>query len=220
MIQRSFGHNAAFACLTILALAAPVPGAIAPGSAVAAPVRLDRTCGHSTNSMQQLATIDNAGEAKFQCLGLFLEGDRVVAIRLETHDFASSDRRAVAEQVQIAEFPLAVVESSHGAVLDGVPGHDAIILRGHFSRPSGKAELVTIYLYNGFTSEYRSCRITLDRTPDAGWRLVNRLNQVVSHIVVRTREIPVIGTFGIANLEGACTQLDREAGGYASRAAM
>jgi len=29
------------------------------------------------------------------------------------------------------------------------------------------------------------------------------------HIVVRTREIPVIGMFGIANLEGACTHHER-----------
>jgi hypothetical protein len=207
MIRRSFGRNAAFAGMAALALAgSPFLAATAPGDAIAAPVRLGRTCSHSTNSMQQLATIDNAADAKFQCLGLSLAGDRVTAIRLETHDFASNDGRA--EQVKIAEFPLAVVESSHGAVLDGVPGHDAIILRGHFSRPEGKAELVTIYLYNGFTSEYRSCHITLDRAPGAGWRLVNRLNQIVSHIVVKTREIPVIGTFGIAKLEGACTRLD------------
>jgi hypothetical protein len=65
--------------------------------------------------------------------------------------------------------------------------------------------LVTTFLYNGFTSEYRSCQITLDRTPNAGWRLVNRLDQTVSHIMVKTREIPLIGTFGIATLEGACT---------------
>jgi hypothetical protein len=209
MMQRSFGRNAAFAGMAALALAgSPFLAATVPGDALAAPVRLDRACSHSTNSMQQLATIDNANDAKFQCLGLSLEGDRVTAFRLETHDFASNDRRAVVEQVKIAEFPLAVVESSHGAVLDGVPGHDAIILRGHFSRPADKAELVTVYLYNGFTSEYRSCRITLDKAPGAGWRLVNRLNQTVSRIIVRTREIPVIGMFGIANLEGACTQLD------------
>ena len=96
------------------------------------------------------------------------------------------------------------VESSRGAVLDGVPGHDAIVLRGHVSAPPGKSELVTSYLYNGFTSEYRSCRITLDRTPDAGWRLVDRFDRTISHINVRTREMPLIGAFGIANLEGAC----------------
>jgi hypothetical protein len=34
--------------------------------------------------------------------------------------------------------------------------------------------------------------------------LVNRLDQTISHIVVKTRQIPLLGTFGIANLEGAC----------------
>ncbi|MBV8167941.1 MAG: hypothetical protein JO021_14190, partial [Alphaproteobacteria bacterium] len=65
--------------------------------------------------------------------------------------------------------------------------------------------LVASYLYNGFTSEYRSCPITLDRTPDEGWRLVNRFDQTISRIVVRTRELLVI-PYGIANLEGACTR--------------
>jgi hypothetical protein len=204
MIQRSFGRNTAFAVMVALVIAgSSVFVAIASGNAVAAPGH-DRTCARSTNSMQQLATIDNADDAKFQCLGLSLEGDRITAIHLETHDFSSNARSEVVEQVKIAEFPLAVVESSRGAVLDGVPGHDAIILRGHFSRPPGRADLVTVYLYNGFTSEYRSCPITLDHAPDTGWRLVNRLNQTVSHIIVRTRQIPVVGTFGIANLEGAC----------------
>jgi hypothetical protein len=97
-----------------------------------------------------------------------------------------------------------VIESTRGAVLDGVPGHDAIVLRGRFFAGSGKLELVTSFLYNGFTSEYHSCEITLDRTPVTGWRLVNRLDQTISHIVVKTRQIPLLGTFGIANLEGAC----------------
>jgi hypothetical protein len=205
MIRRSFGRNAAFAGITTLAMAgAPVLAALGPGSVFAAPSRQLRTCAHSTNSMQQLATIDDAGAGVFQCLGLSVEGDRIKAFRLETHDFASTDRHADEERIKVAEFPVAVVESSRGAVLDGVPGHDAIILRGRFSRPASRAELETAYLYNGFTNEYRSCRLTLDRVPDAGWRLVNRLNQTVSRIIVRTREIPVVGTFGIANLEGAC----------------
>jgi hypothetical protein len=94
----------------------------------------------------------------------------VRAIRLETHSVADDDRR----QVEIAEFSLAVVESSHGAVLDGVPGDDAIVLQGHFPTPPGRAALTISYLYNGFTGDYRSCPMTLDQARDAGWRLVNR----------------------------------------------
>jgi hypothetical protein len=151
--------------------------------------------------------IEKPGEGKFQCLGVALDGETVTALRLETHNFTSRDRDTeAAGAVKITEFPLAVVASSRGAVLDGVPGHDAIILKGNIAAPSNKTELVASYLYNGFTGEYRSCSITLDRTPDAGWRLVNHLDQTVSHIVVRTRDMFVIGPFGIANLDGACAQ--------------
>jgi hypothetical protein len=163
-------------------------------------------CPNSSGSIQQLATIEKPGEGQFQCLSVVLSGDRVRALRLETHKFTSHDRHVEAEAVEVTEFPLSVVESRRGAVLDGIPGHDAIILQGNFSTPSNKTELVASYLYNGFTGEYRSCSITLDRTPDAGWRLVNGLDQTVSHIVVRTRDMFVIGPFGIANLDGACAQ--------------
>jgi hypothetical protein len=46
--------------------------------------------------------------------------------------------------------------------------------------------------------------MSLDRTPDTGWRLVNSLDQPISHIVVRIRQLPLIGVVGIADLEGAC----------------
>jgi hypothetical protein len=165
----------------------------------------NEACSNSTKTLKQLAMIDNASDGSFQCLGVSLDGEMVKAIRVETHSFSSTARRKETEKVKIEEFSKAVVESSRGAVLDGVPGHDAIILSGHFAALSGKSALVTTFLYNGFTSEYHSCEITLDRTPNTGWRLVNRLDQTISHIMVKTREIPLIGTFGIANLEGACT---------------
>jgi hypothetical protein len=210
MIQRSFGPKTAVAGMAALGIAAsPVMAAVGPGNLAAPPGPQAETCANSTNSIQQLATIDNTSDGDFQCLGLSLEGGMVKAIRIETHSFTSDGRRADSEQVKTAEFLLAVVESSHGAVLDGVPGHDAIILKGHFPTPTGKAALVISYLYNGFTGEYRSCPMTLDRVPDVSWRLVNRFDQTVSHIVVKTRRIPVVGMFGIADLEGACTQLDR-----------
>jgi hypothetical protein len=59
---------------------------------------------------------------------------------------------------------------------------------------------------NARDGNYQCCPVTLDQA-DVGWRLINRFEQTVWHIVVRTRRIPVIGMFGIANLEGACTQL-------------
>jgi hypothetical protein len=193
----SLGRTTALAGMAALALACqPARAAIGQHG---------RGCTSSTNSVQQLATIENAAEGGFQCLGVSLDGETVKAIRLETHSFASSRGHRDAEHVVIAEFLPAVVGSSHGAVLDGVPGHDAIILRGHLSAPPGQQQLVTSYLYNGFTGEYHSCQITLDRAPDTSWRLVNRFAQTISHIVVKTRQMPLIGAFGIASLEGACS---------------
>ncbi|HEY4173239.1 MAG TPA: hypothetical protein VGM42_09435 [Rhodopila sp.] len=174
-------------------------------NAPAVPGRPSETCAQSNPSFTQLAMIDNETDGSFQCLGVALAGGTIRGIRVETHRFSSPARRKDTERVTVDDYPKSVIESSHGAVLDGVPGHDAIILRGHLSPSSGRLELVTTFLYNGFTSEYRSCQITLDHTPDAGWHLVNGRDQTVSHIMVRTREIPLIGTFGIANLEGACT---------------
>jgi hypothetical protein len=202
MFRRSFGRNAALAAVALVAC--PVFAAIGRENPVAAG-RPAKTCASSTKSVKQLAMIDNASDDSFQCLGVALEGDKVTAIHLETHRFVSAGRQPEVEQIKVEEFSKAVVESSRGAVLDGIPGHDAIILQGRLSTPPGKSELVTSYLYNGFTGEYRSCPITLDRAPKTGWRLADRFDQTISHIVVRTRQIPLIGTFGISTLEGACT---------------
>jgi hypothetical protein len=206
MSRKRFGSKTALAGIAVVAIAlGPDSAAIGSGNMAAASSQPTESCPHSTKSLKQLAIIDNTSDGSFQCLAVSLEGGTVRAIHVETHSFASQDGQTGPEQIKIEEFPKAVVESSRGAVLDGVPGHDAIIIRGHFSTFSDRLELVTSYLYNGFTGEYRSCQIALDRTPGTGWRLVNRLDQTVSHILVRTRQIPLIGTFGIANLEGACT---------------
>jgi hypothetical protein len=204
MPRHSFGRQIAWAAVaTLTVVGASGLAAIGPA---AAHDRQDEICPNSTGSIQQLATIEKPGEDNFQCLGVTFEGDAVTAFRLETHSLARRDRDAKSAEVKVTEFPLAEVASSRGAVLDGIPGHDAIILRGNLSTPSNQTKLVASYLYNGFTGEYRSCSITLDRTPDAGWRLVNHLDQTVSRIVVRTRDMFVLGPFGIANLDGACAQ--------------
>ena len=178
---------------------------IAAKNLAAAPESASPSCMNSTNSIKQLAVIDNSSDGIFQCLSVSLDGDTIRALRIETHKIGANDQGSDPDQIKIEEFSKAVVESPRGAVLDGVPGHDAIILRGHLAAPQGRSELVTSYLYNGFTGEYRHCQITLNRTPDKGWRLINQRDQVVSHIVVKTRQMPLLGTFGIANLEGACT---------------
>ena len=174
--------------------------AVAPiAVAVAAP----QTCSRSTHSIRQLAVIDHTSDGGFQCIGVFVEGDTVKAIRLERHSFVASPKET--EQVNVVEYPASTVDSRRGAVIDGIPGHDAILLRGHFPAATGHGDLEISYLYNGLTGEYRSCQVELDRTSNTGWRLVNRLAQPISLIMVRLRQLPIIGTVGIANLEGACS---------------
>jgi hypothetical protein len=160
------------------------------------------TCTTSTHSVRQLAMIDHTSDGGFQCFGVLVEGDTVRAIRLERHNFNPG---AGTEQIRVVEYPTTAVDSRRGAVIDGVPGHDAIVLRGHISNPSGTGELEISYLFNGLTGEFRTCRMVLGRTPNAGWRLVNHRDQPISLIGVRIREMPVIGVVGIANLEGACS---------------
>jgi len=198
MLITSLGRITALAAIAALALV----GFAAIGEAISSIMPGQQECAHSTDTVKQLAVIENPSDDSFQCLGVSLQGDTIKAIRLETHSSASSPDAA---RVVVEEFPPAVVESNRGAVLDGVPGHDAIIIQGKLSTPATKKELLTSYLYNGFTGEYRSCQIALDRAPDVGWRLINRFDQTISHIVVRTRQMPLIGDFGIESLDGACS---------------
>ena len=210
MLRRFSGRTAVWPGAIVLFLAGV--GAVAAAGPAETPSRSGQqheSCSYSGGSVYHLVTIDTARDGNFQCLGLAVDHGMVVAIRLETHHAPASGRQSAGTDVRAEEFPLAVIDSSHGAVLDGVPGHDAIILRGHIPKTPEKVELVTSYLYNGFTNEYRSCPITLAREPNGGWRLLNRFNQPVSHIAVRTRQMPVIGAFGIADLEGVCTPRDR-----------
>lgn len=176
---------------------------------VTAPGRPDLGCTASTHSVKQLAMIDNTSEGGFQCLGVSVEGGTAKAVRLERHGPTPAAGQPVAEHVRIVEFPAATVDSAHGATIDGIPGHDAIVLRGRFSTSPGKAEFEMSYLFNGFTGEFHGCPVIIDSTPETGWRLINRFNQTVSHIVVRIRQVPVIGTIGIDDLEGACTSIAR-----------
>jgi len=176
-----------------------------------AAARPEQTCTPSTNSTKQLLMIDNTSEGGFQCLGVSLEGGTVKAVRLERHGFSSAIGQPVSEQIRVLEFPAAVVDSRQGAIIDGIPGHDAIVLRGRFSAVPGKVELIMSYLFNGITGEFHSCPVTLDSTPETGWRLLNRYDQTISHILVTIRQVPVIGTIGIADLAGACTPRDRQA---------
>ena len=183
----------------------PVQAGTVQGDATAMARAQGSPCGPSSASVKQLAVIEHPDGKGFQCLGLSLADGTVSALRLETHSFEHVAGHNRMETVAVVEFPAAVVESSRGAVLDGVPGHDAIVLQGHLAPSSGTTHLITSYLYNGFTGEYRGCQITLAQPANDDWHLLNGSAQTISHIMVRTREMPVIGAFGIANLEGACS---------------
>jgi hypothetical protein len=128
-----------------LSVCQPVLAGIGAENPLRAPNRPDLTCTSSTNSTRQLAMIDSTSEGGFQCLGVSLDGLTVKAIRLEAHRYADS------QPVRVTEFSPTMVASNHGAVLDGIPGHDAIILHGNFATSSGKPELELSFLYNGFT---------------------------------------------------------------------
>lgn len=160
-------------------------------------------CDATGGSVQQLAEVFNTRDHNFQCLGVKVDGNAFRGLRVENHRLVETGD-APAENVSVDEFPVAEIESRHGAVLEGADGHDALIVQGSASSPDGDVELVTRYLYNGLTGEYRSCRIKLDHSAPA-WRLINQFNETVSRIVVKTRHVPVLGTIGIAALEGACT---------------
>jgi len=195
-------------CSSLAAVAAAAWLAITPARAgigterPTAEAGRPQACMNSTSSIRQLAMIDHTSDGGFQCIGVSLDGDTVKAIRLERHSPGSDNG---SEQIKVVEYPMTIVDSLHGAVIDGIPGHDAILLRGRSSTPSGAGKLDISYLYNGITGEFHSCQIVLDRTPGVGWRLINRLDQPISLIGVRIRQLPVIGVVGIATLEGACS---------------
>jgi len=157
----------------------------------------------SAGAVQQLAEVVNSRDDSFHCVGLTIKGDAISAIRFETHRFTGEPDR-VAEPVKVEEFLVGQIESEEGAVLEGEPGHDAIILQGRFARPSTAANLSIRYLHNGITGEYKSCAVTLDRSADQRWHLTNAQHQDVSLISVRTWALPLVGTAGIANLDGIC----------------
>jgi hypothetical protein len=124
----------------------------------------------------------------------------------ETHD-AALDRASPSpgsRDVHVRDFSLAEIASPHGAVLDGVPGHDAVMLQGDIPPAATAASLAVTFLYNGITGESRECSITLDRRQETSWHLMNSRNQDVSLIVVKTWALPIIGTVGIETLQGIC----------------
>lgn len=161
--------------------------------------------------MQPLATIVNTRDANFDCLGLSVDshGD-VVGIRFEKHERRATrgDAAQSLTDANVREIGPAEISGARGAVLDGVPGHDAVLLRGNIASRQSSVPLVVSFLYNGVTGEYRDCDATLARAPDGAWRLLDAEKRPVSLITVRTWRLPVVGVVGIETIQGICASGD------------
>jgi hypothetical protein len=178
--------------VTVAAMIAVAARADAPAPAAA--------CRFAGASVQLLATVVTTRDTDVHCLGLDIDADRnITDIRIESH---KGD--AAAGGVHLKRFPIAAIGSDYGAVLDGRPGHDALILQGRIAEKASRAQLVIRYLHNGITGEFRSCALSLDKNAAGDWTLVNAHDRVVSRIVVKNWKIPILGTVGIETLEGVC----------------
>lgn len=154
-------------------------------------------CRGTMAAVQPLAKVTNTYDHNYQCLGVRVDaGANVMAFRFETHrpDGNGTNR----------EFSLDEVASERGAVLDGRPGHDAVILRGRIAAHVTSAPLTVEFLRNGVTGEYRRCGVTLKRDDTNGWHLLDAQGRRESQIVVETWGLPLVGTIGIDNLRGIC----------------
>lgn len=166
------------------------------------------SCGPGSAAVQPLAKIINTRDASFDCVGVSLDDHADIrAIHFEKHE-ADPLHGAVGEaaaDVHVREFTLAELASEHGAVLDGVPGHDAVLLRGVVKPAQPNVPLVLSFLYNGLTGEYRGCDTALLRGPDQKWHLLDAQRRPVSLIVIKTWGLPMIGTVGIETVQGICS---------------
>lgn len=158
-------------------------------------------CGIRLPSAQNLATVFNTRNADVHCLDVELDPNRdITGIRIKTYDASAGAR-----SVHVTRLRLAAINAASGAVLDGRPGHAALILQGHIAKNMTQARLNVRYLYNGLTGQFRSCPIQLHKKASGQWVLFNGQDRVVSRIVIETWRLPLIGTVGIKTLEGVCT---------------
>ena len=154
-------------------------------------------CRGRSAGVQPLATVTNTYDRDYHCLGVRVDAAAdVTAIRFESHHADGRDTSR--------EFSPDEVASDRGAVLDGRPGHDAVILRGRIGTRTASTPLMLEFLRNGLTGEYRRCALTLARDTANAWHLLDARGRQEDRIVVETWGLPVIGTLGIANVRGVC----------------
>lgn len=168
---------------------------------------LSRACAPASPSLQQLAVIVNTRNDDYNCLSASVDRRaNITALRFEAHKVTIDpvSGRRVTRGVRVRELTPHDIGSAKGAVLDGRPGHDAVILHGEIVAGRSTQTLVIEFLHNGLTNEFRACPVALDRGPHRAWHLVDAHNAPVPLVVVKTWALPVIGTVGIATLQGIC----------------
>ncbi|HEV2549020.1 MAG TPA: hypothetical protein VGU20_16890 [Stellaceae bacterium] len=156
-------------------------------------------CGTASPELQPLAKVVNTRDTTYHCLGVSVDAHaEIVAIRFETHSAAE------AGGARVRSFTPDEIARTQGVVLDGTPGHDAVILQGDIVAGQPSTTLHLKFLHNGITGEFYQCAVTLDHTEGAPWRLGNRRPDAFPVVVVRTWAMPFFGTVGIDTVEGIC----------------
>lgn len=186
------------ACLVMTALLVLSGSALGsePGAGASQPM-MTADCRGTDGAVQPLATVRNTEDGNYQCLGVRVDASaNVMAIRFESH---RSNGKNTSQ-----EFSPAEVASQRGAVLDGRPGHDAVILRGRIAARTTSQALTLQFLRNGLTDEYRSCSFSLARDAYNRWHLLDASGRSQRLVVVETWGLPLVGTIGIDNVRGIC----------------
>jgi len=195
------------ASVTALCLFCAALAGLAAASHAEAPraAGMAEDCASRSAAVQPLAKILNTRDASFDCLGLSVDARaEITGIRFEKHAAGAGLRPAPA-LADVREFAPAEVASARGAVLDGTPGHDAVLLHGEIDTGRATVPLTVTFLHNGLTGEYRACAASLDRGADGAWHLSDARHRRIAQVVVETWRLPVIGVVGIDQLRGLCT---------------
>lgn len=166
-------------------------------------------CTALSREVQQLAKIVNTRNGDYHCLGARVDKQQnIISLRFETHRAGAGPsgegRGSNLATVQVRDFTPQQIASPYGVVLDGTPGHDAVLLQGRIVGGAVEQALLVRFLHNGLTGEFRACPVTLDRDEGAIWFLQNARRQEVSLIVVKTWSLPLIGAVGIDTMQGIC----------------
>jgi hypothetical protein len=179
--------------LLLLTLAAALRAAPADARATT-----DDACETASPQLQPLAKVVNTRDTTYHCLGVSIDARaEITAIRFETH--------AAAEAIaSVRSFTPDEIARTQGVVLDGTPGHDAVILQGDIVPGQPSTTLHLKFLHNGITGEFYQCAVTIDRAEGAPWRLAHARADAFPVVVVRTWAVPLLGTIGIDTVEGIC----------------